>query len=345
MTEKNDTEQRVPDELPPDTDSTDSAEPERARKTGIIKLAALVAAGLILLTFAVLALNQLFAINDSLPTWDDLYYVFGLRTRAYSGHEDGTVSVHFIDVGQGDCALICTGEKNILIDCGEYDEYANVAQYLKGMGIERLDSVIMSHPHSDHMGCMYRVIRRFGASELVMPDVPEYLIPITGSYTRLEELVLKMKLPVLKPAAGAAIETDGIGVLTVVAPVKKYDDLNNSSCVLRYTFGEVGFLFCGDIESEAEADILAFGGDISADVIKVPHHGSDSSSTRLFVQSVAPRYAVFCVGEENDYGHPNDSVVRLYQNLGANVLRTDMNGDIVFVTDGDSIDVYTENAA
>ena len=297
---------------------------------------------MILLIFAVLKINEIFALNDRLPSWDDLYYTFGLRKRAYSGSEPGTVSVHFIDVGQGDCTLIRTGSRDILIDCGEYDEYANVAQYLKGMGISRLDTVIMSHPHSDHMGCMFRVVRRFGANGLYMPEIPGYLEPITSSYTKLMEYVSEKGIPVLSAKPGQTCDTGGAGSLTFVAPVREYEDLNNFSDVIRYTYGEVSFLFCGDIESEAENDILASGADISADVIKVPHHGSSTSSTRLFVQAAGPRYAVFCVGEENDYGHPHDSVVKLYGSLGAETLRTDIDGDIVFVTDGEYIDVYTE---
>lgn len=319
----------------------DIEEAEKPRKPGAVKITALCAAGLILLIFAFLSLNQLFGINDALPTWDELYYAFGLRSRVYGESVSGPVSVHFIDVGQGDCALIRTENRNILIDSGEYDEYAKVAGYLKSAGVSSLDSVIMTHPHSDHMGCMYRLIRRFGASEVLMPDVPEYMIPVTGSYTKLEETADEMKIPLVFAKDGPEIDTGGSGRLTVLAPVRKYDDLNNSSLVLKYTFGDVSFLFCGDIAEEAEADLLTLGTDISADVIKVPHHGSDTSDLRSFVETVSPDHAVFCVGSENDYGHPHDSTVKLYRHTGAELYRTDINGNIVFVTDGKDIDIFT----
>ena len=320
----------------------DSEEPGKPRKTSAVKIILLCAAGLILLVFAFLSLNQLFGINDDLPMWDELYHAAGLRSQVYDGSREGAVSVHFIDVGQGDCALIQTGSRNILIDCGEAEEYANVAGYLKSAGVTRLDSVIMSHPHSDHMGCMYRLVHRYNASEVLMPDVPEYMLPVTGSFTKLEEAVKEMKIPLTRVKEGAFADTGGSGELKVLSPIKPYDDLNNSSLVLKYTFGEVSFLFCGDIAEEAESDLVYIGSDLSADVIKVPHHGSETSSTRPFVNAVSPVYAVFSVGEENDYGHPHDRTLKLYRNLGAEIYRTDTNGDIVFVTDGKTIDVYTE---
>ena len=297
---------------------------------------------MILLVFAFLSLNQLFGINDELPMWDELYHAAGLRSHVYDGGNKGTVSVHFIDVGQGDCALIQTGSRNILIDCGEAEEYANVAGYLKGAEVTRLDTVIMSHPHSDHMGCMYRLVRRYNASEVIMPAVTEYLLPVTGSFTKLEEVVKEMNIPLTRVKEGYDADTGGAGELKVLSPIKNYDDLNNSSLVLKYSFGDVSFLFCGDIAEEAESDLVYIESDLSADVIKVPHHGSDSSSTRPFVNAVSPQYAVFCAGEENDYGHPHDSVLKLYRRLGAEIYRTDTDGDIVFVTDGKSIEVYTE---
>jgi len=292
--------------------------------------------------YTFLTVNQLFGINDSLPTWDELYTVCGLRSAVYTDNVSGTVSVHFVDVGQSDCILIRTGERDILIDSGEYSEFANVAGYLSSADVVRLNSVIMSHPHSDHMGCMYRLIRRFGASEILMPDVTEYMLPVTGSFVKLEETAAEMKIPLDRIKEGAFIDTGGIGELKAVAPVRKYDDLNNSSLVLKYTFGKVSFLFCGDITKEAESDLVYIGSDISADVLKVPHHGSDTSSTVPFVNAVSPRYAVVCAGAENEYGHPHDSVVKLYRRSGAELYRTDTDGNIVFVTDGTNIEVYTE---
>ncbi len=218
-----------------------------------------------------------------------------------------------------------------------------MARYLDDLGIERLDTVIVTHPHSDHMGCMSRIIARYGACELVMPSVPESMIPETGSYERLMKELERQNIPLNAAKPGILIDTGGAGTLTLVAPVKDYEGLNDVSAVARYTFGEVSFLFTGDIEKEAEADILASGADISADVLKVPHHGSGSSSSRAFVQAVSPKYAVFSVMQENDYGHPHANIVDRYEAAGAQILRTDTDGSISFTTDGKTIDVYCAN--
>lgn len=330
---------------PPDAEPGQREDPGTKPRTGAVKKCLAVIAGVILLIYVLLSVNERFGLIDRLPAWDDIYFAAGLRSPAYTGHEEGTVSVHFIDVGQGDCALIRTGQREILIDCGEYDEYTKVAGYLRAQGISRLDTVIMSHPHSDHMGCMYRIIRRFGAGGLVMPEIPEYMIPFSSSFSELMKTVNDRKIPVTYAVPGEHIDTGGCGTLEVTAPVRTYDDLNNFSDVVRFTYGEVSFLFTGDIESEAEADILDSGADISADILKVPHHGSGTSSSRLFVQAVSPEYAVISVGHENDYGHPHNNIVQLYRDLGADILRTDLDGDIVFVTDGENIEIYTGNDA
>lgn len=276
--------------------------------------------------------------------WNSLYGAFGLRSSTGAPMTEGAVTVHFVNVGQGDCALIRTGTRDILIDCGEYDEYPTVARYLDDAGVTRLDTVIMSHPHSDHMGCMFRIIARYGAGALVMPAVQESMIPVTGSYEKLMRELERQKISVFTAKPGTFIDTGGCGTLEVIAPVREYDDLNNSSVTVRYTYGDVSFLFTGDIESEAENDILASGADIRADVIKVPHHGSGTSSTRAFVQAVKPVYAVFSVKQENDYGHPHANIVELYEALGAEILRTDTDGSVSFSTDGHTITVYRENA-
>lgn len=255
--------------------------------------------------------------------------------------DSGTAEVHFIDVGQGDCALIRTGTSDILIDSGEYDNYGTVSRYLNGHGVATLEYIVVSHPHTDHMGCMYRIIEKYGAKGIIMPDVKE-LAPDIPAYRRLLESAEKNDIPVLYAEAGTVIGLGDECRLEILSPAAEYEDLNNYSVTVRFVCGDIGFLFTGDIEREAEADILASGRDISADVLKVPHHGSGTSSSKVFVQAVSPSYAVFSVGEANDYGHPHSNIVELYRKLGASILRTDMNGSIVFTTDGSTLTVSTE---
>lgn len=256
---------------------------------------------------------------------------------------EGGASVCFIDVGQGDCALIQAGDTDILIDSGEYGSYPDVCRVLNLCGVKDLEYVIVSHPHSDHMGCMSRILERYGAKEVIMPEIPDHLKPVSASYVSLMSVIGEKKIPVVYAEPGTTEDLGDAGALDIIAPVAVYDDLNNMSAVVRYRFGGVSFLFCGDIEKEAEQDILASGADVSADVIKVPHHGSGSSSTRAFVQAVSPDYAVFCCGVQNDFGHPHSNIVQLYSALGAQIYRTDINGTVMFVTDGENVEVSCEN--
>ncbi len=305
-----------------------------------IVLSVLVIIAAIFLT--AVSINEAAELSDDFPTWRSIYSFLNGRVPANRKVDAGNAEVHFIDVGQGDCALIRTPEQNILIDCGEYESYRAVNRYLKDLGIKRLDMIIMSHPHSDHMGCMYKIADKYEVGSIMMPELPYEMQPESGSYSRLMESIRRKNIPVIYAVPGSVCDTGSGGNIRVIAPVGEYDDLNNSSAVVMFTFGDTRFIFCGDAEKDAEEDILASGADIDADVIKVPHHGSDSSSTRGFVNAVSPDYAVFCVGAENDYGHPHADIVERYIYYGAKILRTDMNGNIKFVTDGQEITVSTQ---
>ena len=253
----------------------------------------------------------------------------------------GTAEVHFIDVGQGDCALIRTETANVLIDCGELDSYGKVTRYLNRHGVGELDYIVVSHPHTDHMGGMYRIVERYGADRIIMPDV-KGLEPDIPLYRRLTDAADRQGIPILYAKAGTSLDLGENCLLEVIAPVSDYDDLNNYSAVVRFVCGAVSFLFTGDIEHEAETDILESGADISAEVLKVPHHGSGTSSLKRFVQAVSPTYAVFSVGENNDYGHPHSNITELYEKLGVSIFRTDMNGSVVFTTDGSTLKVVAD---
>ncbi len=252
----------------------------------------------------------------------------------------GTAEVCFIDVGQGDCTLISACGKNILIDSGGEDAYGKVSQFLSARGAERLDLLIMTHPHSDHMGSMYRIAESFAVGGFMMPETGG-LTPSLPQYGRLTEALEKRGVPVSFARPGTFVELGKDCRLEIIAPVGDYEDMNNYSIVMRFVYGSVRFLLTGDIESEAEKDILASGADIGADVIKVPHHGSGSSALKRFIQTVSPSYAVFSAGEGNEHGHPHENVVDLYRKCGAVIYRTDRNGTVFFTTDGVTLTVRT----
>lgn len=293
-------------------------------------------------------LNDSFFHLDFIPTWSEIYGSAGMTEKEHktpTAVSDGDVSVHFIDVGQGDCALISAGNTFTLIDSGEYTAAEDVIAYLDDLGVERLDMVIASHPHSDHIGSMNSVIDRFGADVVVMPKLTSDMIPTTASYEKLLKSVKNCGASLEYAQVGKVYDITEDCTLEIVAPVTDYDDLNNYSIAAVLRHGENSFMFTGDIEKKAERDILDSGADISATVLKVGHHGSKTSSLKAFVQAVNPKYAVISVGSPNDYGHPHDKTLELLDNLGIEVLRTDKSGNIVFVSDGSTLEIYTEKEA
>ena len=294
---------------------------------------------LIILIALFITLNQFAFKFDGVPRWDDL---FGLGGTAESYNVSGKAQVHFIDVGQGDCELILTGNHAVLIDSGERDYSGTVYQYLENLGVKKLDLVICTHPHSDHIGGMYDIIGRVETEKIIMPKVKDEIVPTTSSYTKLLNAAVKNNIQIEYAKAGMQIALDDCR-LEIYAPLNDYDDLNNYSVACRLVHGENTFLFTGDIEKIAESDILKSGADLSAKVLKVPHHGSSTSSSYSFLKAVMPEYAVFEVGSPNDYGHPHDEIFARYEEFGCKRYRTDINGSIVFTSDGSTLSIKTEN--
>lgn len=297
---------------------------------------------IIVLIFAFLLfffLNDRFFRIDGIPTWEDLYQGAGLSSSVTA--VEGDVTVHFIDVGQGDCELIKTQNKTILIDCGEKEYYADVIAYIKSQNIEHIDYVIVTHPHSDHAGGMSFILDEFDIGTVIMPKIQESVIPTTSTYIRLLNSIDNKNITVEYADAGKEYTLDDVQMI-VLSPVRDYEDLNNYSVAVKFMHGENSFLFTGDIEKEAENDILGNGYDISADVLKIAHHGSSTSSQKKFINAVSPRYAVIEVGSPNSYNHPNKETVKLLENKDIIIYRTDLYGNIVFVSDGSTLNILTE---
>ena len=252
------------------------------------------------------------------------------------------MQVHFIDVGQGDSTLIMTEKYNILIDAGERDMAGKVFSYLRANSVDKLDFVICTHPHSDHIGGISSVIGEIETGTVILPHIPDEIIPATESYTDLLSTIEKQSLDVRYPAQNEMLKLDDNTYITFLSSVGNYEELNNYSIVCKLVHGENSFLFTGDIESEAEEAIVRSGADVSADVLKVPHHGSTTSSSYYFLKNVRPEYAVFEVGAFNDYGHPHNAVLRRYEEFGCKIYRTDRYGSVVFISNGKDIDVVTE---
>lgn len=259
--------------------------------------------------------------------------------------------VYFLDVGQGDSELIRipdgAGFYNILIDTGEYEYADGLTEMLKGLGVERIDRLICTHPHSDHMGCMARIVQRFEIGTLHMPQVSEEMTPTTSAYEALLDAVLDKELAVEQLCVGAEISCPGGVKMQVLAPEPdaQWEDLNNYSGVIRMTYGKTSFMFTGDAETASEKLILkaaeANGAELAATVLKCGHHGSKTSSSAKFLKAVCPQYVVISCGTDNSYGHPHKATMEKLEKLETEIYRTDEDGTILAKSDGTAVTFET----
>lgn len=252
-------------------------------------------------------------------------------------HAEGMLRVSFLDVGQGDSAFIILPDgQTVLIDAGEADSAQTVIDYIEATGNDTIDYLICTHPHSDHIGGMRKVLERFTIQNVYMPKV--YHDSFT--YENLLSAIQKKGLTIHTAKAGVSLSPEDNVTLSFVAPCRDdYEDINNASCVLRLTYGEKSFLFTGDAEKQAEWDMLESGQQLSSDVLKVGHHGSSTSTGQAFLNAVNPRWAIISVGADNEYGHPHvETMASLTSRRQIKqILRTDEEGTITLISDGNQI--------
>jgi beta-lactamase superfamily II metal-dependent hydrolase len=268
-------------------------------------------------------------------------FSWGQAEDAGGGTGDASLRVHFIDVAQGKSILIETPEQNVLIDAGEREQGPVVLGYLHSQGIRRLDMIIATHPHSDHIGGLSAIIGGFPVEQIVMPDVGEELTPASSVYGDLLETIGEKELTITIAEPGAEYGLGGDARLTLLGPLAAYDDLNAFSVVSRLDFGANSFLFAGDATTDSERDMLDAGADLRATVLDVGHHGSRTSSGEDFLLAASPQIAVISCAEDNSYGHPHREVIERLGELGAEILRTDTHGTVVISSDGHKLEVET----
>lgn len=240
------------------------------------------------------------------------------------------LTLHFIDVGQGDSILAESDGHFMLIDAGENDQGDTVVSYLTSAGVQTLDYVIGTHPHSDHIGGLDDVIRAFSVEKVILPPIEH----TTKTFEDVLDAISEKGLKLTRPQAGDTYSL-GKAAFTILAPIGDYgDDLNNWSVGLKLTLGNRSFVMCGDAETAAETDIVNSGLDLKADVLKAGHHGSRTSTSDAFLKAVSPSYAVIQCGEGNSYGHPHKETIEKLETAGIQILRTDQLGTITAWTDG-----------
>ncbi|MEM5770204.1 MAG: ComEC/Rec2 family competence protein, partial [Bacillota bacterium] len=272
-----------------------------------------------------------------------LYYLEQRREVPAREAADGSnsrpeLSVLFIDVGQADSTLVSlsTGE-TMLIDAGEAPDADAISEELDECNITDIDILVATHPHSDHIGGMCSVIEHYDVGRVLMPDMAAQ----SAVYKKLMDAIHSRGIPVTEAYAGYEFSL-GSAKCTVVSPDAGADtDANNESVAMFLDFNNSEFLFTGDMEEWAEDAVLDGRYYIDADVLKVAHHGSSTGSSQTFLSAVTPQYAVISCGTNNEYGHPHQETLERLTKAGATVYRTDQAGDVLILTDGQTLTVQT----
>lgn len=245
----------------------------------------------------------------------------------------GNLKIHYINVGQGDSELIQNNGQNMLIDTGTNESTSSLVSYLKNQNVSKIDCLILTHPHEDHIGGADAVIKQFNVQKVYMPK-------ITTNTETFKDVLMAMKDKGLKATVPTVGEEFKIGTAAckILSPINvNKEDLNTYSIVVKLAYGNTKFLFTGDAQSSNELDMINKKFDLSADVLKVGHHGSKTSTLEAFMDKVNPKYAVISCGKNNDYGHPHAETMKELQSKNIKVYRTDENGTIVCTSDGKSI--------
>ena len=243
------------------------------------------------------------------------------------------LKVNYIDVGQGDSILIeLPNGESMLIDAGEKNQANKVISYMEKLGINKLDYVVGTHPHTDHIGGLETIIKKYDIGKVYMPKKSSN----SKTFINLLNTIKYKNLKINTAKDGVSIiDSDNLKV-SIIAPNKEYSDSNNNSAVVKITYINRCFLFMGDAEVNSEKNITD---NIECDVVKIGHHGSDTASSNDFVKKTKAKYAIISVGKDNIYKHPYASTIKKWESIGAEVLRTDELGDIVIITNGKELSV------
>ncbi len=269
-----------------------------------------------------------------------LFVVFVVAYNIYEvvtdPNKDGELlEIHIIDIGQGDSALIRHKDSTILIDAGPRKSEYFLKEYLEKNGVDSIDYVILTHPHEDHIGGAATVLDNFAVGKLLLTDLEATTFTFEELLDSIENNKIYAEIPDLDDEY-----TSGDIKFKVIAPISPTDEANNMSLVVKFTFGDTDFLFTGDAEKDVEAEILDYYPTemLDCDLLKVGHHGSNTSSSANFLKATSPKIATISCAYDNDYGHPHGEVLARLEKYGVEtVLITKDEGSFIVYSDGENV--------
>lgn len=265
----------------------------------------------------------------------------GLAAGNTGTSQTGTLTVTWLDVGQGDAAVIQCGGQTMLIDGGKPEKSSYIYAWLQQHGLSYLDVIVATHVDADHIGGLSGALNYASVGTAYCPETTG----TTETFQSFVKYLAQRGKQITVPTAGETFALGGAQI-QILGPLHSAEDSNDNSIVLKVSFGATSFLFTGDAERTEEQDLLNAGVNLQSTVLKVGHHGSDTSTSYPFLRAVAPQYAVISVGAGNSYGHPTEAVLSRLRDAGVTTFRTDMQGEITAVSDGQTVNFsVAKNAA
>lgn len=293
------------------------------------------------ITRNIFIISTTFVIISAIAVFHSFFNIKSLRKKANSQickKPCNDLKVHFLSIGQADSILVQQGNKNLLIDGGYWMSGRPILRYLKNIGVNKLDYLIVTHPHNDHIGGLPRIINNIPIENVIINNKNPYK---TRRYYKKHNQLLKMinkrGINLIHPVAGKTFKIGDFSLEILAPNGDEYERINDYSVVTKLVYKNTSFLFAADAEEYSEMEMLKHNRDIKADVLKVGHHGSCTSSSEEFLRAVSPKYAVISVGYNSFYGQPDKCVLDRLNNIGATLYRTDKRGTIIVTSNGYNI--------
>lgn len=295
---------------------------------------------IIALVLFIFSLVMSFLDKNDIFTWNDL----NNETGSLNGpvNPDSSFSIYYLDVGQGDCTIIKSNDNVMMIDTSTKNHTLDIQEALKSLSIEKIDYLVITHQHDDHMGSAKDIVDKYEVANIIMPKLSDINMVTTTGYENLLKSIANRNVNAIPATVGESFKL-GDATVQIFSPSQQDEDLNNMSVVLKVVYGETSFIFQGDAEKTVEKQLLNSDYDLNADVIKLGHHGSNTSSTEKYLKAVNPQYAIISCGADNSYGHPHDEVIDRLKNNNISFFVTAQTGDVTVTSDGENIDIQTQN--